>query len=286
MHAHGIPDDFPEGVIAESENLAPPTLQGRTDLRALPLVTIDPPDARDHDDAVFAEPDTDPANEGGWIVIVAIADVAHYVRPGTRLDREAQLRGNSVYFPDRVVPMLPERISNDLCSLREGEDRACLAVRMIFDRSGTKKAHTFMRAMMRSAAKLSYQEAQAAIDGKPSEKCVPLLEPVLRPLWAAYAALAEARDKRAAPRSRSARAQDRARRAGEGRPRRDAGAARRTPPDRGVHDPGERRRGRDPRRQAHARRLSHSRSALEGEAREPARFPARRSISCWRRRAR
>ena len=197
MHAHGIPDDFPEGVIAESENLAPPTLQGRTDLRALPLVTIDPPDARDHDDAVFAEPDTDPANEGGWIVIVAIADVAHYVRPGTRLDREAQLRGNSVYFPDRVVPMLPERISNDLCSLREGEDRACLAVRMVFDRSGTKKAHTFMRAMMRSAAKLSYQEAQAAIDGKPSEKCVALLEPVLRPLWAAYAALSEARDKRA-----------------------------------------------------------------------------------------
>ena len=119
------------------------------------------------------------------------------MRPGTRLDREAQLRGNSVYFPDRVVPMLPERISNDLCSLREGEDRACLAVRMVFDRSGNKKGHTFMRAMMRSAAKLSYQEAQAAIDGKPSEKCAPLLEPVLQPLWAAYAALAAARDRRA-----------------------------------------------------------------------------------------
>ena len=197
VHAHGIPDDFPESVIAESEKLTPPTLQGRTDLRALPLVTIDPPDARDHDDAVFAEPDTDPANDGGWIVIVAIADVAHYVRPGTKLDREAQLRGNSVYFPDRVVPMLPERISNDLCSLREGEDRACLAARMVFDRRGIKKGHTFLRAMMRSAAKLSYQEAQAAIDGQPSEKCAPLLEPVLRPLWAAYAALAEARDKRA-----------------------------------------------------------------------------------------
>jgi len=197
VHAHGIPDDFPESVIAESEKLTPPTLQGRTDLRALPLVTIDPPDARDHDDAVFAEPDTDPANDGGWVVIVAIADVAHYVRPGSKLDREAQLRGNSVYFPDRVVPMLPERISNDLCSLREGEDRACLAVRMVFDRRGIKKGQTFLRAMMRSAAKLSYQEAQAAIDGQPSEKCAPLLEPVLRPLWAAYAALAEARDKRA-----------------------------------------------------------------------------------------
>jgi len=197
VHAHGIPDDFPESVITESEKLDAPTLRGRTDLRALPLVTIDPPDARDHDDAVYAEPDTDLANEGGWVVFVAIADVAHYVRSGTRLDREAQLRGNSVYFPDRVVPMLPERISNDLCSLREGEDRPCLAVRMVFDRRGNKKGHAFQSAMMRSAAKLSYQEAQAAIDGKPSEKSAPLLEPVLRPLWAAYAALAEARDKRA-----------------------------------------------------------------------------------------
>ena len=124
MHAHGIPDDFPEGVITESQGLPPPTLKGRTDLRDVPLVTIDPVDARDHDDAVYAEPDTDAKNPGGWIVIVAIADVAHYVRPARALDREAQLRGNSVYFPDRVVPMLPEKISNDLCSLREGEERA------------------------------------------------------------------------------------------------------------------------------------------------------------------
>ena len=196
VHLHGIPDDFPESVIKESENLSPPKLKGRTDLRGIPLVTIDPPDARDHDDAVFAEPDTNPANEGGHIVLVAIADVAHYVRPGTRLDREAQIRGNSVYFPDRVVPMLPERISNDLCSLREGEDRPCLAVRMVFDRNGNKKGHEFVRGMMRSAAKLSYQEAQAAIDGKPSDKCKPLMDGVLRPLWAAYAAMASARDKR------------------------------------------------------------------------------------------
>ncbi len=197
VHAHGIPDDFPEGVITEAESLSEPTLSGRVDLRNVPLVTIDPPDARDHDDAVYAEPDTDPANPGGWSVLVAIADVSHFVLPGSRLDREAQIRGNSVYFPDRVVPMLPERISSDLCSLREGENRACLAVRMVFDKDGAKRSHTFMRAMMRSAAKLSYQEAQAAIDGRASDKAGPLLDRVLRPLWAAYAVLADARDKRA-----------------------------------------------------------------------------------------
>jgi ribonuclease R len=197
IHAHGIPDDFPESVIEESERLTPPTMEGgRVDLRSVQLLTIDPPDARDHDDAVHAEADSDARNPGGFIVTVAIADVAYFVRPGSRLDREAQLRGNSVYFPDRVVPMLPERISNDLCSLREGEDRACLAVRMIFDKTGEKRGHTFLRAMMRSAVKLSYQEAQAAIDGNPSEKALPFLESALRPLWAAYAALAEARDRR------------------------------------------------------------------------------------------
>ena len=196
IHAHGIPEDFPESVIAESEALDAPGMKGRTDLRSTPLLTIDPMDARDYDDAVYAEPDTSSGNSGGWVVIVAIADVAHYIRPGTKLDREAQLRGNSVYFPDRVVPMLPEKISNDLCSLREGEERACLAVRMVFDKHGEKRGHTFMRAMMKSAAKLSYQEAQAAIDGTVSEKCAPLMERALKPLWAAYAAVSEARDKR------------------------------------------------------------------------------------------
>jgi ribonuclease R len=137
-----------------------------------------------------------PGNKGGFIVTVAIADVAHYVRSGTRLDREAALRGNSVYFPDRVVPMLPEKISNDLCSLRELEDRPCLAVRMVIGADGVKRSHSFSRAMMRSAAKLSYQEAQAAIDGEPSEKCGPLMESALRPLWAAYAAMCKARDNR------------------------------------------------------------------------------------------
>jgi len=196
VHAHGIPDEFPSAVLAEVETLEAPKLAGRTDLRSLDLLTIDPVDARDHDDAVHAAPDTDARNPGGWIVHVAIADVAHYVRPGTKLDREALLRGNSVYFPDRVVPMLPERISNDLCSLREGEERPCLVARMVFDRDGNKRSHTFLRAMMRSAVKLSYEEAQAAIDGRPSPKAEPLLERALRPLWSAYAALAAARDRR------------------------------------------------------------------------------------------
>ena len=196
IHAHGLPDDFPESVLDEAEDLTAPVQGNRTDLTHIPLITIDPPDARDHDDAVYAEPDEDEANPGGVIVYVAIADVAHYVRPGSRLDREARRRGNSVYFPDRVVPMLPERISNDLCSLREGELRACLAVRMVFDQRGEKRKHTFMRAMMRSHAKLAYAEAQAAIDGKPSDKAGPLVEPVLKPLWHAYAKLASARERR------------------------------------------------------------------------------------------
>ncbi len=196
VHAHGLPDEFPPALLAETEKLTAATPAGRTDLRGLPLVTIDPADARDHDDAVHAAPDTDPANKGGWIVHIAIADVAHDVHPGSRLDREARKRGNSVYFPDRVVPMLPERISNDLCSLRQGEERPCLVVRLIIDRHGNKKAQAVLRGLMRSAAKLAYEEAQDAIDGKPSPKCTPLLETALKPLWGAYGALAAARDRR------------------------------------------------------------------------------------------
>lgn len=197
IHAHGIPDEFPDRVLAELVDLPALPAEGRLDLTRTPLLTIDPVDARDHDDAVAARPDDDPRNPGGFIVTVAIADVAHYVRPGSRLDREAELRGNSVYFPDRVVPMLPERISNDLCSLREGEVRPCLAVAMIFDRDGQKRRHSFHRALMRSAAKLSYQEAQAAIDGTVSDKCRPLMASALEPLWAAYRCLRKGRDARA-----------------------------------------------------------------------------------------
>ena len=194
VHAHGLPEEFSKAALEESERLEPFSEAGRTDLRGIPLLTIDPADARDHDDAVHAEPD--PKHQGGFIVTVAIADVAHYVRTGTRLDREAETRGNSIYFPDRVVPMLPERISNDLCSLREGEDRPCLAVRMSFDARGEKRSHVFSRAVMRSAAKLSYEQAQAAIDGRADGKTKPLLDVALRPLWRAYAKLAEARERR------------------------------------------------------------------------------------------
>ena len=196
IHEQGIRDRFPEEVLREVEELGPFDEKGREDIRHIPLVTIDPPDARDHDDAVWAAPDDDPENEGGFRVIVAIADVAAYVRPGTALDAEARLRGNSTYFPDRVVPMLPERISNDLCSLRAGEDRPALACFMTFDRHGNRRKHRFARVIMRSAAFLSYEEAQAAIDGFPDEKTEPLLEPVLKPLWAAHRALMAARARR------------------------------------------------------------------------------------------
>ncbi|HHY48291.1 MAG TPA: VacB/RNase II family 3'-5' exoribonuclease, partial [Alphaproteobacteria bacterium] len=156
--------------------------------------TIDPADAKDHDDAVYAEPD--PKVPGGHIVYVAIADVAAYVRPGSALDREAYLRGNSVYFPDRVVPMLPERISNELGSLKQGVNRPSLAVRMVIDPEGRKKSHSFHRVVFRSAARLSYQQAQAAIDGRPDDQTGPILDSVLRPLWAAYRTMLKARDKR------------------------------------------------------------------------------------------
>jgi len=145
---------------------------------------------------VQAEPDTAPNNRGGFIVNVAIADVAYYVRPGSALDREALARGNSVYFPDRVVPMLPERISNDLCSLRPHEDRAAIAVRMVIGADGRKRSHTFHRIMMRSAARLSYQQAQLAIGGRIDEDTQPLVEPVLRPLYAAYEVMKRARAER------------------------------------------------------------------------------------------
>jgi ribonuclease R len=197
VHAHGIPDTFPEAALAEAEAAKEPDLKRREDLRHIPLITIDPSDARDHDDAVFAEADPDPSNRGGWVAIVAIADVCSYVKPGTALDKEARKRGNSVYFPDRVVPMLPEKISNDLCSLREDEARACLAVRMVFDKDGGKLKHRFFRGLMRSAASLTYEQAQAAIDGRSDEITGPLLDPVLRPLWGAYASLVLARTERA-----------------------------------------------------------------------------------------
>lgn len=194
IHAHSIPHVFRRETEVEAEAAKPATLHGREDWRKIPFITIDPADAKDHDDAVHAE--EDPHHKGGFIVNVAIADVAHYVRPDSALDREALVRGNSVYFPDRVVPMLPERISNDLCSLRPREDRAALAVRMVIGADGRKRSHTFHRIIMRSAAKLSYDQAQLAISGRGDEESEPLVEPILKPLYAAYETCVRARNER------------------------------------------------------------------------------------------
>ena len=187
---HGIPDRFPDDVLAQADAAKPTTAQGRRDLRDLPLITIDPADARDHDDACCAIAHDD----GGFTLWVAIADVAHYVRPGSALDTQARLRGNSSYFPDRVVPMLPDQLSGDLCSLHQGVDRPCIAVEMRIDADGNKTDHQFHRGIMNSPAALSYNDAQAAIDGTPNAQTKPLLDPVLRPLFAAYGALKKARD--------------------------------------------------------------------------------------------
>ena len=196
IHAHEIPQAFSPAAMREAEEAQSATLKGREDWRDVPLVTIDPPDAKDHDDAVYAQADPDPNNKGGYIVDVAIADVAFYVRPGSALDRDALARGNSVYFPDRVVPMLPERISNDLCSLVPGEPRGALAVRMVIGNDGRKRSHSFHRILMRSAAKLHYAQAQAAIDGRPDDTTGPLLGSILRPLYEAHGVVKRARDER------------------------------------------------------------------------------------------
>jgi ribonuclease R len=169
IHKHGIPDEFPERVLEEAARVAtlpldPPRGGWREDLTHIPIVAIDPPDARDHDDAIWAGQDDDPANGGGWKAIVAIADVSYYVRSGSALDKEARKRGNSVYFPDRVVPMLPETLSAHVCSLKEGEDRAALVCHLQVTREGQLKSWRFTRARVRIAANIAYEDAQAAID--------------------------------------------------------------------------------------------------------------------------
>jgi len=191
--SYEIPTEFPIAAIDEAEAALPADLEGRSDIRDIALVTIDGADARDFDDAVWAEPDPDPANRGGWHIVVAIADVAWYVRPGTALDREARRRGNSVYFPDRAVPMLPEALSNDLCSLKPDVDRACLAAHLWIDAAGRKRRHRFERGLMRSVARLTYEQAQAAQEGKGGSS-VP--QERFAALFGAFAALAEARAKR------------------------------------------------------------------------------------------
>ncbi|MFZ6764258.1 ribonuclease R family protein [Pseudoroseomonas sp. WGS1072] len=186
IHRHSLPCEFPEVALAEAAAAGPVGLTGREDLRGLELVTIDGADARDFDDAVWAEAEPD-----GWRVVVAIADVAHYVRPDSTLDEAARLRGNSVYFPDRVVPMLPEALSNGWCSLRPGEDRGCLFVEMHFNGEGAKRAHRFGRGLMRSAARLTYDEVEA-LEGE----AIGRLRPRIDALRGAHAALRLARERR------------------------------------------------------------------------------------------
>lgn len=187
--------DWPEGVIKEAEELAKELsaedLAAREDLREIPIVTIDGADAKDFDDAVWAK-----AEEGGFHIIVAIADVAHYVRLESELDKEAVQRGNSTYFPDMVVPMLPERLSNDLCSLRPHEDRPVLAVHMHIDGKGKLHKFKFTRAVIHSHARLTYERAQDALDGKGDAEANGVLESTLLPLKAAYKVLWEARQRR------------------------------------------------------------------------------------------
>lgn len=194
LHEAGLNEKFPADVVRETEGMTVPDLKGREDLRAYPLVTIDGADARDFDDAVFAEKEED-----GWYhLIVAIADVAYYVRPGSALDKEAYRRGNSTYFPDRVVPMLPEALSNDLCSLRPKENRACMAFHMRINNSGDLMSYKIVRGLMRSEARLTYDQVQAAKDGEPSDLTGPLMDKVINPLYEAYAVLDKARRQRGA----------------------------------------------------------------------------------------
>lgn len=204
IHKLDIPDVFPEAAIDEAKKVARQPLGAvattehadsdeREDLRHLPIVAIDPADARDHDDAVWAEP----LEDGGWHAIVAIADVSFYVRPGSALDREARKRGNSVYFPDRVVPMLPEELSADICSLKQGVERAALACHLTISDKGKVTAWRFTRAIVRLAANIAYEDAQAAIDGAPSPVPAELVEAALRPLWGCWQALSKARADRA-----------------------------------------------------------------------------------------
>ncbi len=191
IHQHGIPDHFPDEVVAAADAARPAPLGNRVDLRDKPFVTIDPADARDRDDACLVE-----TTESGFTIWVAIADVAHYVTPGSALDREARKRGNSSYFPDRVVPMLPDTLSGDLCSLHEHVDRAVLVAEMQIDPQGNKTGHRFHRAMIRSQGSLEYAQVQAAIDGAADPITAPLLNSVLKPLYAAYDALKTARARR------------------------------------------------------------------------------------------
>jgi len=213
IHKHGLRHEFRQEAIDEAHRVSQQRVGEREDLTHLPIVAIDPADARDHDDAIWAAPDDDEENKGGWRAIVAIADVSFYVRPGSELDREARARGNSVYFPDRVVPMLPEELSADICSLKEGQVRAAMACHLKIAKDGSLKSWRFTRAKICVAANIAYEDAQAAIDAASEERgdvssptcsmpevegAVPaeLVRSALQPLWGAWRTLLAARNKR------------------------------------------------------------------------------------------
>ena len=193
LDKYGIGCDFPEAVGKETARCPKFSKKGRADLTSVPLVTIDGDDSKDFDDAVYAE-----RTASGFNLIVAIADVAFYVRPGSALDREAYRRGNSVYLPNMVVPMLPEKLSNDLCSLKPKVERAAIACFMKIDRSGNLKSYEFKRAVIKSAARLTYREVQDAFDGRFNAQTSGLFTTVIQPLYEAYFALDKARKKRGA----------------------------------------------------------------------------------------
>lgn len=196
IHTHQLPYEFSDEALQEADKGRIPPLNGREDLRALELVTIDGEDARDFDDAVWAMPDESSENKGGHHLIVAIADVSYYVKTHSELDHEAYVRGNSVYFPDRVVPMLPEKLSNDLCSLRPDEDRGALAVHMWIDAHGKLLRHRFCRALIRSCARLTYEQVEKVAKGESLDLPEPITKNVIPRLIAAYEALNRSRTKR------------------------------------------------------------------------------------------
>lgn len=199
LREHDLPHEFPKNVIAEVATLADEVSEEaklpRVDLRDLPLVTIDGEDARDFDDAVFCEP----KKSGGWRLWVAIADVSYYVRPGSSLDDEAISRGNSVYFPSQVIPMLPEKLSNGLCSLNPDVDRLCMVCEMTVSAAGKLSGSKFYPAVMRSKARFTYTKVAAILDG--NEELRQQYEPLvgdLENLHDMYVALTHARDSRGA----------------------------------------------------------------------------------------
>jgi len=196
LHENEIPFTFTDTILEQVNNLEKFSNEQREDIRNIPLITIDDADAKDFDDAVFAEPWEHNGDADGWHIIVAIADVAWYVREGMELDQEAFDRGNSVYFPDMVVPMLPETLSNDLCSLKPNEDRPCLAVHMWIDVDGNMVKFKFIRGLMRSFARLNYQQVQMAIEGEADIEISRLSKDIITPLFLAYKALCKARDAR------------------------------------------------------------------------------------------